>query len=103
MPCYSNRFSSSFLQVEIFADTAEGYMSIETSGGNGKNGQNGANGRKGADSLGKVLNYHTTRIDMAKTSPLYDKGLENDDGVRGGQRREGGGWFSVIMDHVKWR
>ena len=42
------------LSVEIYADTAEGYMNIETSGGDGKRGQNGADGRKGADSLGKV-------------------------------------------------
>lgn len=47
------------LQVEIFADTASGYVNIVTSGGNGKRGQDGANGRKGADSLGKVCRSNT--------------------------------------------
>lgn len=42
------------LLVEIFADTAEGYMNILSNGGNGKPGQDGANGRKGSDSLHKV-------------------------------------------------
>ena len=43
-----------FLQVEIFADTVAGQVSIVTSGGNGKRGQDGSEGRKGADSSAKV-------------------------------------------------
>jgi len=41
--------------VEIYTDTAEGYITVETNGGNGNKGQNGANGRKGADSQHKVI------------------------------------------------
>jgi len=40
--------------VEIYTDTAAGYVNIETNGGNGNKGQNGANGRKGADSQHRV-------------------------------------------------
>lgn len=36
--------------MEIYTDTAAGYITVETNGGNGNKGQNGANGRKGADS-----------------------------------------------------
>lgn len=40
--------------MEIYADTAEGYINIETSGGNGKNGQNGKNGIAGAARTSQV-------------------------------------------------
>lgn len=40
--------------MEIYTDTAAGYINVGTNGGNGNKGQNGANGRKGADSQHKV-------------------------------------------------
>ena len=65
----------SFFQVEIYTDTAAGYITVETNGGNGNKGQNGAKGRKGADSLHKVnpkkkKNINDTNIIKCKCSWL---------------------------------
>jgi len=55
--------------VEIYTDTAAGYVTIETNGGNGNKGQNGANGRKGADSQHKVTPHppHPKQKNIALT------------------------------------
>ena len=41
-------------QVEISAETAEGYINILTGGGDGNKGQDGANGASGASNVPKV-------------------------------------------------
>ena len=40
--------------MEIYADIAEGYMNITTSGGNGNRGQFGAPGIRGTDRTSQV-------------------------------------------------
>jgi len=64
-------------QVEIYTDTAAGYITIETNGGNGNKGQNGANGRKGGDSQHKVtsLQKKTTQNKTKQNSNNYNNNI----------------------------